>query len=299
MNTSTLYHGFFQKGEDHQELTRRVLSHCPSTRRLYLLGLTLASRRTESLFTTSSATCTTAAHYYLLVVVEKPADASLDSLQDKLENNLQHWVPSTALVVSEERFTAWLLEGHPFAGAVCHKGLLLFAAEDQPPLPTPCPLDQDTGAEENHRLYQHTRLLVSELLAGAQLYHLRRHYPLSAFLLHQAAEQALRTMMILCTGYRPTTHSLDKLLRYASMFCHPLPEVFPRHVEKEKRLFSLLSRAYLEPRYTTGYTISSEDLSLLTGKVKRIQHLFEQQCGGVGKGQSPEVQVAPAQTQPW
>lgn len=40
---------------------------------------------------------------------------------------------------------------------------------------------------------------------------------MAAFMLHQAAEQALLTIFKKATGWHVNTHNIDKLLRYCSM----------------------------------------------------------------------------------
>jgi uncharacterized protein len=92
--------------------------------------------------------------------------------------------------------------------------------------------------------------------------------------LHQAAEQALRTLLIIRTGLRINTHSLDKLIRYGSKFSSQLPEVSQVRKENDKKLFSLLQKAYIDCRYKEDFSIAYEDIAALTAKVKTLQALF-------------------------
>lgn len=77
------------------------------------------------------------------------------------------------------------------------------------------------------------------------------------------------------TGLKINTHNIDKLIRYCSMFCHQLPDLFPKNNEKGKKLFSLLNKAYIHTRYRYDYNISYEALTCLTKKVKEMKVLFE------------------------
>jgi hypothetical protein len=89
-------------------------------------------------------------------------------------------------------------------------------------------------------------------------------------MLHQAAEQALRTMFECNTGMYLTTHNVDKLLRYCSMICYRLPEIFPRNNEQNERLFQLLLIAYTGGRYDSDFTITLAELETLKARVGRL-----------------------------
>lgn len=244
--------------------------------RLYLLGLTHTQHRTETLFAAAGAAQNEATHCWLLAVVSE-GGPGLHNLPDKLETGLLPLVLSTVIVLSAADFRQWLTEGHPFAAAVYGSGYLLHQ-EPGLVLPTPAEVDEVHRQKENALLLTQTRQRVREFLAGAELYSVRLQYGLAAFLLHQAAEQALRTMLILHTGFRLNTHSLDRLLRCCALFYSASLALFPRRSEKDKRLFALLQKAYVNARYKEDYRIKREELKALTEKVRLLQALFER-CG--------------------
>lgn len=273
MKTTAVYHGFALQHELlSKELVQRIVAVAP-LQRLYLLGLTTAQQRTETLFSVSSATRYEVAHYFLLALAEKEDDLFLSRVQDKIEGHLHHWLPVTAIVFSTVQFSRWLVEGHPFAAAVYQKAFLLYE-QDEMPLPLPATPDEEGLRKEAEQLFIQTRTRVQEFLAGAELYTVRVQYRMAAFMLHQAAEQALRTILILHTGLRLNTHSLDRLVRCCTMFCSKLPDVFPRGNEQEKRVFQLLQKAYIDTRYKEDYRIRLEELQLLTERVKKLQEIF-------------------------
>jgi HEPN domain-containing protein len=273
MKTTSVYHGFAMQ---HEELSTEIVNRvtaAASVRRIYLLGLTSASRRTETLFSVQSATRNEITHYYLLVLIENDHGHSLNSVQDKIEGTLQHYLPVTAIVFPGEQFAGWLLEGHSFAAAIAEKGFLLYQKDDSP-LPFPAAINEEALKKEIEQLFTQTKIRVTEFLAGAELYTIRVQYKLAAFMLHQAVEQALRAMLIIQTGLRVNTHSIDRLVRYCSMFCFQLPEIFPGGNDEEKRVFQLLQKAYIDTRYGTDYSIKLQDLDTLTVKVKKVFSLF-------------------------
>lgn len=273
MKTTSAYQGFLmQHGEQMESLQQQILKHSVA-KRIYLLGLTHQRKRTESLFSVHGVSASWISHYYVLLLVERSNNYTLCSVQDKIENNLQHITPVTAIVLYLDEFIQWLLNGHPFANAVCQKAQLIY--EDNGILPIPKEVNEQEQKKEIETLYTQTASKLESFLAGAELYKIRKEYKLAAFMLHQAAEQSLRAMLIINTGLKINTHSIDKLFRYNSMFCYQLPELFPRNNEKEKRLYTLLNKAYIHARYKDDYSITHEELTTLTEKLKRIKQLFE------------------------
>lgn len=274
MNTSTVYQAFaLQHKAVLAALTKRVREAAP-VNALYLLGLTTSQHRTETLFSLRSVTSHVVTHAYLLALVENGDDGAKSRVQDMLEGRLQDFLPLTAIVLSGAQFAAWLLEGHPFAVGVQDKGYLLYQQEGFV-LPEGAVVAEEGRQKEAAQLASQTRVRVQEFLAGAELYTVRVQYKLAAFMLHQAAEQALRTALIVNTGLVPNTHSIDRLVRCCGMFCPRLADVLPRRNEMDKRLFGLLQKAYIEARYGKEYSIKAEELRLLMERVKGVVTLME------------------------
>lgn len=121
---------------------------------------------------------------------------------------------------------------------------------------------------------------VTEFMAGTELYFLRKQFGLAAFLLHQAAEHAYTILMKSMTGYRPSTHNLDKLVRYCQPFSAKLAAIFPRNNDRENNLFQLLQKAYVHGRYRDDYVITEKELQVLMQRVKLLQDITRQIIDG-------------------
>lgn len=275
MKPGPMYQQFAGMTGAEQQAVTNLIATEQGVEKIFFLGSATVQRRTESLFTTVSASAGYAGHLYLLVLVTTTDGHTQACLQDKLEKRAEAVLPTTTLIIDMERFNQWLAAGHPWAACVRQRARLLYDRE-RIPFSQPGTVDEEALKKDQDRLFRHSRTRVTEFLAGAELFRLRVKYCMAAFMLHQAAEQALRALLILRTGLRINTHSLEKLLRYCSMFCHPLPDVFPVRTEDDKKRFGLLQKAYIDARYSEEYTITEKDLLALTEKVKRIQALFEQ-----------------------
>lgn len=277
MKTTSVYHGFAMQYEElSKEIVKRITA-AAVVEKLYLLGLTTAYQRTETLFSVQSATRREVTHYYLLVLIEKNDEHSLNSVQDKIEGSLQLFLPVTAIVFSYVHFFRWLSEGHPFAAAVYEKAFPLYQ-KDEVPLPFPATANEEVFRKEAEQLYAQSSIRVQEFLAGAELYRIRVQYKMAAFMLHQAAEQALITILKIITGLHLNTHSIDRLIRCCTLASDKFSAIFPRNNDREERLFQLIQKAYIGARYKEDYNINGEHLLKLTERVKALEKLMKEVC---------------------
>jgi HEPN domain-containing protein len=274
MKSSAVYHGFAIHAQEPIEKLKEKLLRFLTPEKHYLLGISSLQRSIESLFFLHGISTKWIDHYYLLVLIQKPKEQSLTAIQDKIENNLQHFVSVTAIVLDMDQFKQWLMEGHPFAAAVYDKGYILYENEENN-LPCPKQINEEQSKKENETLFIQSKLKVEGFLAAADLHRIRKEYKLSAFMLHQVTQQILRAMLIINTGLRINTHSIDRLISCCSMFCPQLADIFNRNNESEKKRFSLFNKAYIDTRYKDDYFITYEQLTALTERMKMIKLLFE------------------------
>lgn len=275
MNTSSNCQAILAPDQQqHQRLRQEILKHAPA-KKIFFLGHAQTYTRTATLFTKCTADKAVTEHYYLLVLIERSSESTLSETQDKLENNLRHFVSSTVMVQYLEEFFHWIEEGHYFANAVIQKATLLYE-DDETPIPLPNPPNEDERRKANEELHKQTLIKVESFLSGAELYRLRKEYKFAAFMLHQAAEQSLRAMLMITIGLRVISHNIDKMLRYASMVFCEAAEVFSKERARDKQLLKLLNNAYLDARYREeNYQVSSEEVMVLSEKVKVIKTVFE------------------------
>jgi HEPN domain-containing protein len=257
----------------HTELAR-IIIEAAAPEKIYLLGCSISHVRTESIFAYNQPTCKNVSHYYVLALVDKKEAASCVGLQDKIENNCHHFIPVTAIVLDIHQFNEWLIEGHPFANKVCKMAECIHDAGNMP-LAIPKDIDEMDLIKTNESLFSTGINKVQEFLAGADLFRIREQNKMAAFMFHQAAEQALHTLFRIKSGLYIHTNNLDKLIRYCSMVSYKLPAIFPRNNEKNERLFQLLQRAYIETRYAEDYVIRTDDLQVLTERVRSLLEILK------------------------
>ena len=106
----------------------------------------------------------------------------------------------------------------------------------------------------------------------------RTKYNIAAFNLHQVTEKLIATMLLVFTRYKPRTHDLAKLLRITASVNPEILPIFPQGTQKEKDMFELLRKAYVDSRYNKEYTITAEELKWLCSRVLKLQEMTEQMC---------------------
>jgi hypothetical protein len=97
-------------------------------------------------------------------------------------------------------------------------------------------------------------------------------------MLHQATERAYHCALLTLTLYSPKSHRIKVLRSQAEGVDNRLIAAWPRDSRFSRRCFELLSRAYVEARYSAKYAITTEELTWLAERVKALQDLVEAIC---------------------
>ena len=103
---------------------------------------------------------------------------------------------------------------------------------------------------------------------------------LAAFHLHQSAEHAYKTILLVFTLYNPNEHFLSILGKECEEYFPELRQLFTRETEEQKDRFKLLEYAYIGGRYDPKYRISKEDLGTLASDVKKLLEITKDKCSG-------------------
>lgn len=240
---------------------------------IFLLGSSLHRRRSESIFCKEAPSSLHFEHYVFLVLIGNEEHKALHEWQDKIEQHCSLVVTTTTIVLETTIFNEWLKAGHYFARMVHSSSVCLYNG-GRVSLNVPDSYDAVSEKKTMESIYKDGLNKSQEFLVSAELSRVRVQYKMAAFMLHQATEQALRTLVQTGTGFYCNTHNLDRLIRYGSMVSFQLPDVFPRKTENEKRLFNLLQKAYVDARYKESYSIGLADLTVLIERVTWIRDIL-------------------------
>lgn len=273
MRPFTIYHSITESFPSQQEKLVSLILESVQPDIIYLLGASLYRRRSESIFCPTSPSSQYISDYYFLVLINNTNHRSLPQWQDQIEQHCNTVIPVTIILLETAQFNDWLATGHLFARNVYHSATPVFEADNLSLSPVG-PYSLDIEKKTLEKLFRDGLNRSQEFLAGVDLFRVRKQYGLAVFMLHQATEQALGTLIKIGTGFHCCTHNIERLLRYAGMVSYQIPDIFPRKTDNEKRLFNFLQKAYIESRYREGYSIGFTDLLELTERVRVIQSIL-------------------------
>jgi len=273
MRPFTIYHIFHDFFSSLQPLLVDRIIKAAKPEVVFLLGASLNRRRSESIFQQSASTSQHISNCFLLILMQDTGSKELHEWQDKIETHCKNLLPVTTIVLQKTTFEAWLKEGRPFATSVQQSAVAIYNSGNFS-LPCSPTTKNDVTVKAMEKLIAEGLTKAKEFLAGSELFRVRKQHAMAAFMLHQSAEQVLRTLLQAGTGFHANTHSIERLLRYGALVSYQLPDIFPQKTEEDKRLFHLLQKAYIDTRYKEDYKISTDDLLCLTEKVRRIHEIL-------------------------
>ena len=273
MKPFTIYHFFSESFQSQTERLVSLIREVVQPDIIYLLGASLYKRRSESIFCPISPSSQHMANYCFLVLIKNTNNTSLPQLQDQIEQHCSSAMPVTIFLLETAIFNGWLATGHLFARTVHRTAIPVFETDNLSLSPVG-PYNLELEQKTLEKLFRDGLNKSQEFLAGADLFGVRKQYSLAAFMLHQATEQALGTLIKIGTGYHCCTHNIARLFLYAGMVSYQVPDIFPRKTDNEKRLFNILQKAYIGSRYGEGFSTGFTDLLELREKVRIIQDIL-------------------------
>jgi HEPN domain-containing protein len=217
------------------------------------------------------------AAFDLLIITREGERRSDYELQDIIESRCREVAAVTVLVHDIAYVNKRLQEGQYFFSTVLREGILLFDARRTPLAEAVVPNWEDVRimAEKD---FDRWASQARDFFHSAEFIGGKRGWNTAAFFLHQAAEQCYQAILLTFTGYKPTTHNLDKLRRYTNRFSVELALLFPLDNEEEEDIFRLLSSGYVSARYKEEFIITEREVGILIERIRRLLDIAERVC---------------------
>jgi HEPN domain-containing protein len=213
----------------------------------------------------------------LLIITREDERRSDYELQDIIESRCREEVPVTAIVHDIAYVNRRAKERQYFFTMVLMEGILLFDAH-RTPLARPLLPNLQEVRQLAEKDFDRWNRQARDFFRSAEFIGEKRGWNTAAFLLHQAAEQCYQAILLAFTGYKPTTHNLDKLRRYTNRFSVELALLFPVDNPEEEDLFRLLSSGYVSARYKEEFIITEQEVRELTARIRRLLDIAERVC---------------------
>ena len=215
----------------------------------------------------------------ILVIVSKKVLAkrhrAWEHLEDRFHRSPGVRTPVTLLYEHIDYVNAQLSEGQYFFSDIKKEGILLYDSGNYQLAEA-----RKLTPEENRKIAQDYFEQWFESASdffGQYRYALNdQKYKLAAFELHQATERFYSSILLVFTQYRPKIHDIERLGRQAAGHEPKLLNIFPKGTQKEKHLFELLRKAYVDARYKRNYRITREELEWLAERVKNAAKIYRE-----------------------
>ncbi|ULJ71122.1 HEPN domain-containing protein [Rhizobium gallicum] len=222
--------------------------------------------------------------YDLLIVVNTKSFAEEHELWEALEERLlqeqiSHRIetPAIPIVHCLSDVNDQLARGRPFFTDIARDGIVLYE-EPGHPLTQPKALTSEEAKAEAQRYFDKWFVDAFYCVRQAENAVADQMSNHAAFDLHQATERFYHCVLLTLTLYSPKSHRIKVLRSQAESADARLVSAWPRDTRFARRSFELLSRAYVEARYSSNYTIRNEELQWLVARVKELQALVETIC---------------------
>ncbi|MCJ2026530.1 HEPN domain-containing protein [Methylobacterium sp. J-067] len=196
--------------------------------------------------------------------------------QIELVRSARHSVVSF-IVHSYQDVNDQLARGRPFFVDIDRDALVLYEA-DGFPLAKPGPLTPEVRNEEAWLHFDKWYASSIFRIDLARYSSMHEQLAIAAFELHQATEGLYHCVLLVLTLYSPKLHALRRLRPMAEGIDRRLVEAWPRHDRVSRRHFNLLHDAYVKARYSPHYTITTEELDWLVGRIGILQRIVHDVC---------------------
>lgn len=270
--------------QDELKYITTSLQTCRGVEMVILFGSYARGTWVEDLYEEKGTTYEYQSDYDILVVTNKLDIYRQFDIEKKMRNAISGHTetPISLIFHSIKHLNQALARGNYFFTDIKKEGILLFTSEkfklQEPKILSPQESKQkaqeyfDQWFKSANMFFLDFQTNFERGLSNPDF------YIKSAFELHQSIEQYYITILLVFTDYRPKEHDLEKLdLKVRN--CDRRFNVFPRNTKKEKHLFRLIQRAYIDARYKMDeYSITKDELVYLAQKVTELQRLTQDIC---------------------
>jgi HEPN domain-containing protein/predicted nucleotidyltransferase len=236
----------------------------------------------EDKYTENGTTYEYRSDYDILVITKKDKHEPpgfTKSLRRKLQRSLKIETPITVIFHDIDFVNAELEQGHYFFADIAKEGTMLYD-NGKHTLSTAKQLQPGERAKKAQLYFESWLNDANEFFDVAKTTFESGKPKVAIFILHQATERYFMTVLLVFTDYKPKIHDLEDLYRQVTHADARFKTVFPNQTEEEKRMFTVLRKAYIDSRYKLEYTVSPEDLKWLIARVQELRTLTKGICEG-------------------
>jgi len=217
----------------------------------------------------------------ILVLVQTRNEVTQGKLEREIEEKLDQEpslkTPISIIVHDVEFVNRRLSKAQYFFSDIKKEGIYLYDSE-QFQLKEPKELSHAERQKIAQEDFNYWFEKVENLLEIFQFAFQNKKCNEAAFILHQITERLYTAILLVFTRYKPKSHDLLTLRKFANTIDPELAMVFPLDTAENKHLFKLLRNAYVDARYKPSYVITEIELTKLSDQVNYLKSLCEKLC---------------------
>ncbi|MDR0264904.1 MAG: HEPN domain-containing protein [Sphingobacterium sp.] len=212
----------------------------------------------------------------LLVILDaKDTQSNESNLISRIENSLLRIKKSSVLVHSINFVNEGLSWGQDFFIDIMERGKIIYQS-DIFLITTYFKINPQSKIQRVKDVFNNFHIKGSQFLHLANITYLSKDLHVSIFLLHQATELLMRSILVTHTRYDPKTHNLSQLARYCRHITPQIDKIFFTKGKNQQQAisdFRSLQDSYVLARYELGYHINKKLVRTLLTKAKKLEQL--------------------------
>lgn len=212
----------------------------------------------------------------LLVILDaKNSQSNEGDLINRIENRLLRVKKSSVLIHSMDFVNEGLSWGQDFFIDIIERGKIIYQS-DMFLITTYFKINPQSKIQRVKDVFYNFHIKGLQFLHLANITYLSENLHVSIFLIHQATELLMRSILVTHTRYDPRTHNLLQLVRYCRHITPQIDKIFFKKGENDQQAiadFRSLQDSYILARYELGYHIDKKLVRRLLTKAKRLGQL--------------------------
>ncbi|QEC44570.1 HEPN domain-containing protein [Pseudobacter ginsenosidimutans] len=246
-----------------------IINNIVPASRIVLLAYCNKEKQSFSIFTEAGFHLHDPAELQLFVLADVP-NMDINVAVNKIEQNCQHIIPVSIILMNKNEFAALLQQGNRFAITVTKSTQLIYDNNSNLEV---LPVGQDTINHNSEYITWYRRGLAFREMAGTQFK--AGEYDTATYCMHVSAEHFLCMLIQLSIGYRLNSHDLDRQFRLLQFYVPETRNVFRRETETDKQNFQSLRTNFVCFMNKSENTVNDYEVEDYLADLYKLQLIAE------------------------
>ncbi|TKC10420.1 HEPN domain-containing protein [Pedobacter polaris] len=224
--------------------------------------------------------CASTNNCSLTIVLDQYLYKPLDDIQSLVNFTLLAYPNISCAIHAYSTMANMITQCHFYYATLCIRANCIYQRSTDFMLPKPNLIYLAENQLKTKTEFKHHTQKATNFFEGAKSFLDNQEHGMAAFMLQQACEFSLRSLIVAFKGKDFRSHELLVLRKHALHYCPGLMGLFNPIQRKELHLFTILEEAYIKARYESTYQIDELLLTTLFNATANliigVQQLFEE-----------------------